>query len=351
MSTALDRRATPDRLRRLRAAGVLDGDGLAAALAVALATPPAAAWRRFLDRLMLAVGTVLTLSGVVAFFAYNWASLGRLSRVGLVEVLLVAAGGAALAIGLDRLGGQLAATAATALAGVLLAMIGQAYQQGADPWQLFALTAALGLPWLLATRFAPLWLFELALANLALVLWWSARIEADDAWSGRRFASMLLSLGALNGGAWLSWTFGAAAAGLRAGRWLPRIVALAAMAALAVGAAGFVVFDVLRFDPEPSLRFGAPGLAVFVAWLGVTGAIVVLCRRRWPDLFLLALAALGGIVVVSAAVFRWLVEADDLGGRWLVMALVLVVEAALAAVWLRRSQLAMAADADAEGEP
>lgn len=342
MSTAPVRRATPERLRRLLQAGVIDADGLARALAVALATPSADAWRRFLDRLMLAVGTVLTLAGIVTFFAYNWASLGRLGRVGLVEVLLVAAGAAALVVGPDRLGGQLAATAAVALTGIVLGAIGQAYQQGADPWQLFAVTAALGLPWLLATRFAPLWLFELALANLALALWWGDRLDGGPA-----FARCVLSLGALNAGAWLSWSGGAAAAGLRAGRWLPRTVALAAMAPLAIGAAGYVIFDLLPYDDLDN-AMGASGLAVFIAWAAATAAIVAACRRRWPDLFMLALSALGVIVVVSVGVARWLVEADDLGSRWLVLAAVLVVEAGLAAVWLRREQLAMAAAAAEE---
>ncbi|MEO8083922.1 MAG: DUF2157 domain-containing protein [Ardenticatenales bacterium] len=343
MPASPDRPATPARLRRLFDGGALDTVAYGAALETALHTPPAIAWRRFLDRAMLAVGATLTLIGVVAFFAYNWASLGRLSRVGLVEALLIAAGIAALVIGVDRLGGQIAGTAAVALSGVLLAAIGQAYQQGADPWTLFAVTAALGLPWLLATRFAPLWLLELALANVALGLWWNLRIND----LGPDFTRMLLTLGALNGGAWLSWNEGAAAAGLRAGRWLPRTVALATLAPLTAGAAAYVAIDVLHYDIAPQDRFGASGLAVFAAWLAVTAVILVLFRRRRPDLFVLAAAVLGIIVVLTTGMFRWLFEwvqrASDVGGPWLVMSAFLLLEAGLAALWLRREQLAMSA--------
>lgn len=341
------RPATPARLRRLHAAGALDADGYRRALAAALALPPAAAWRRFLDRLMLAIGATLTVTGIVAFFAYNWASLGRLGRVGLVELALVTVGGVALWAGVDRLGGQLAGMAAVALTGVLLGAIGQAYQQGADPWTLFAVTAALGLPWLMATRFAPLWLLELILANLALGLWWIIDLGDD----GGAVARFLLALSALNGGAWLSWTQGAASAGLSAGRWLPRVVALAALAPLAIGAAAYVAIDVLRYDAGPDdLRFGPSGLAVFVVWVAVTAAILVLFRRRWPDLFMLAAAMLGICTVLTAGMFRWLIEwvqrSSDVGAPWLVMAAFLLAEGGLTAVWLRRQQLAMAAAED-----
>lgn len=350
MSARLDRPASPARLRRLFDEGALDAASYRAALDTALATPSAAAWRRFLDRLMLAVGASLVVIGVVAFFAYNWASLGRLGRVGLVEALLVGVGAAALVVGVDRLGGQVAAMAAVALSGVLLAAISQAYQQGADPWTLFAVTAALGLPWLLATRFAPLWLLELALADLALGLWWSLRI--DD--SGPDVARMLLTLGALNGGAWLSWTQGAAGAGMRAGRWLPRTVALATLAPLTIGAAAYVAIDILHYDIAPQDRLGASGLAVFAAWLAVSAAVIAVFRRRRPDLFMLATAVLGIIAVVTTGMFRWLFEwvrrDNDIGGPWLVMAAFLLLEAGLAAIWLRREQLAMAAAEDDDGD-
>ncbi|MFN8424599.1 MAG: hypothetical protein U0470_14885, partial [Anaerolineae bacterium] len=112
----------------------------------------------------------------------------------------------------------------------------------------------------------------------------------------------------------------------------------------------YVAIDILHYDIAPQDRLGASGLAVFAAWLAVSAAVIAVFRRRRPDLFMLATAVLGIIAVVTTGMFRWLFEwvrrDNDIGGPWLVMAAFLLLEAGLAAIWLRREQLAMAAAED-----
>ena len=67
---------------------------------------------------------------------------------------------------------------------------------------------------------------------------------------------------------------------------------------MAAGAAAYVAIDVLHYDIAPQDRLGGSGLAVFAAWIAVTAAMIVLFQRRRPDLFGLATAVLGIIVVI-----------------------------------------------------
>ncbi|MGH6890845.1 MAG: DUF2157 domain-containing protein, partial [Dongiaceae bacterium] len=57
------------------------------------------------------------------------------------------------------------------LTGVLLAVIGQVYQTGADVFELFVAWAVLILPWTLVSRSAVQWLLWLVVAEIALALY------------------------------------------------------------------------------------------------------------------------------------------------------------------------------------
>jgi len=122
------------------------------ALRMAGVTPSATDWRRFLELATLWLGVVLLGAAVIFFFAYNWQALGRFAKFGIVEALLIGAVVAALRLGLDRPAGQAALTGAVLLTGALLALVGQVYQTGADPWELFAAWAGATLAWVLIGR-------------------------------------------------------------------------------------------------------------------------------------------------------------------------------------------------------
>ena len=85
------------------------------------------------------------------------------------------------------------------LVGGLLALIGQTYQTGADPWQLFALWALLALPWCLGARSDMLWAPWALVAMTACVLW--ADAHARSAWWSPRDGALGYHLLAWAGGA------------------------------------------------------------------------------------------------------------------------------------------------------
>src|SRR5690348_12313782 len=148
----------PRELRILRSAGLVSARGYAAAVH---AVRNEAFWARWGQRALLALGAGQFLAGVVFFFAYNWNDLSDLTKFGVVEGALVIAAGGALLIGIDRAFGQVLLVAASVLTGVLLAVIGQVYQTGADLFELFAAWAVLILPWVLVSRSAAHWLLWL----------------------------------------------------------------------------------------------------------------------------------------------------------------------------------------------
>jgi uncharacterized membrane protein len=160
----------------LRAAGLFPA---ARYLDAAAAVRDAAFWSLWARRALLAFGAGHLLAGIVFFFAYNWADLPDLAKFAVVEGALVAAVIAVLLLGLDRLHGQVAVIAASVLTGVLLAVIGQVYQTGADAYQLFVAWMLLILPWTFASRSAAQWLLWLVVAGIALALYGEQVLVAD----------------------------------------------------------------------------------------------------------------------------------------------------------------------------
>lgn len=156
----------------------LDPRRARALLALVDDTPPPRLSERLLPA-VLAVGALLVGLGVVMWIAANWADWGRVTKFGLLQGLVASSllGTWALprlrpALGLLALLGQ----------GALFAYFGQTYQTGADPWQLFALWAALAVPLGLAVRHDAVWAPWTLVATLAVVLWVQAH-------SGHRWAS------------------------------------------------------------------------------------------------------------------------------------------------------------------
>ena len=299
------------------------------ALAASGLAPDGRRWLRFVDSVLLLLGGLSLASGVVFFVAYNWDALGRLFQFVLLQAGLLAAVAAwwwlgPRARGEDRLAAQVALLVAAVLLGALLALYGQTYQTGADPWQLFGTWALLLLPWAVAGRFAPLWLLWLALLNLTLATYYRARFGL----LGAAFASkddLVWLLFALNGLAWVAWEFAARRLDwLVLARWPVRLIATAAGFALTI--------LVLRavFDPD-----SPPFLLAWGAYLAWLAAVYAAYRRRLPDLFMLAGACLSLIVCVTALVAHLLIDGGDAPGLLLLIAVLVIGQAAGAAAWLR----------------
>ena len=274
--------------------------------------PTSGDWRLFLSRLALWLGTLALAAAVIFFLAYNWDSLGRFAKFGLVEAAMLAALVACWRSDLNEPAGKAVLVLLSLLTGALLALTGQVYQTGADTFELFAWWAALILPWVLVGRFSPLWLLWLALLNLAVLLY-------DQV--GGRGDAVLWSLLGLNTAALAAWE-AANRAGLSWLRdsWPPRLVALAATAA-ATSLAIEAVFD------------GSPGFTPAIAYALWLGAFCYWYRRIRCDLFMLA-AALLSLVLCAAAWLTQTIPNNGAGGA-LLIGLVVIIMSGGGAMWLR----------------
>lgn len=121
---------------------------------------------------LLLAGALVGL-GLVMWVAANWDDIGKSGRFGLVGGVLAVSAIAAAAVPGLRIPASL--TGILAIGG-LLALFGQTYQSGADPWQLFALWAALALPWTIAARHDAPWSLWIIVAFAALSLWLFAQV-------------------------------------------------------------------------------------------------------------------------------------------------------------------------------
>lgn len=136
------------------------------------------AWQKFLKVFLISLGIGLTVSGIIFFFAYNWATLPKLAKIGLTEILVIAATGLTL---LPRINSNIRntiLTGAAVLVGVLFAVFGQIYQTGADTYDFFLAWTLFITIWVIISNFAPLWLIYIGLINTTLVLY-SQQVAQD----------------------------------------------------------------------------------------------------------------------------------------------------------------------------
>lgn len=291
--------------------------------------PTAASWAAWLDRALLILGAALLCAGVVVFFAFNWQALHKFARFGVLAALVTALAGFAARRPPNDALGRAALFGASVSTGVLLAVIGQVYQTGADAWQLFALWAALSIPWALAARAAPHWWLVIVLANVALLRWFSLRPGVSGMFelmfgSADKLAPLLLTAGAMAQLAlWFALCRWAPGLGFR-GRAGARI--LAALACGYAGALGMGAVVVREFD-----------IGLFIAALLILGLLTWWFRARTFDVLVLSLAAFAGIAVTVAAIGRLVFEGRSETGGFLVLGMVTIGLSAAAATWLTRA--------------
>ncbi|QDL55475.1 DUF2157 domain-containing protein [Rhodoferax aquaticus] len=106
--------------------------------------------------------------GLVMWIAANWDTMGRAGHFVLLQglVALSAVGAACI----PKVRAPLGLLALLGIGG-LFAYFGQTYQTGADPWQLFALWAALALPLCVGARSDVLWVPWTVVVLTAVALW------------------------------------------------------------------------------------------------------------------------------------------------------------------------------------
>src|SRR5690606_13311387 len=160
-------------------------------------------WADFLQKSTLSLAFLLLASAGICWIAANWAQASVFQKLVGVQTLLVAlilmTWRLMYVSGADKgqkfsLSDSMTGLAAVTTGG-LLALVGQIYQTGADPWELFLLWAVLLIPWLLVMRTVFLAVLCAVLLNVAAALYlgiYEARLWLGlSSWVG---ASLLVAL-------------------------------------------------------------------------------------------------------------------------------------------------------------
>ncbi len=264
--------------------------------AAGLADEPPAFQKR-LWQVVAVLGAALGGLGVILWLAANWETLGRAGRFGLLQALvLVACIGALARPALRAPMGLLAFLGI----GSLFAYFGQTYQTGADPWQLFALWAALALPLCLGGRSDVLWAPWALVVSTGISLWVHAhtghqwRVGPEDLPAFATGWAAAIVLVAVLSPPLKRWT--------GAGPWAQRTAATLAVMMITITAIGGLV----QRTVAPHYLLGLLVLA---------GAAFVLAQRRMFEVFVLSAVALGINTLLIAGLVRLLF--DGHGDGWI----------------------------------
>lgn len=266
------------------------------------AEPPAVAvW---LPRGLAVLAAALLGFGLVMWVAANWNDLGRFGRFAVLMTCVAVTGAAAAWRPAAR--APLGLLAFVGIGG-LFAHFGQTYQTGADPWQLFALWAALGLPLCLGARSDVLWAPWSLVAMVGISLWTHAHL--GHRWSVQP-GDLAVHMGAGVAAALVvALLSGALARTTGAGPW-----ALRTAATLAVVMLGFTSAGALFHEPvAPHYAFGLLLLAVsagLLAW-----------RASFFDVFVLSAVALALNTLLTLGLVRVMFNSgsgDEIGRLLLV---------------------------------
>lgn len=299
---------------------VVTDETLASAVSLANITPNSSHWLSFLSQLCLWVGSIALGLSVLFFIAFNWFEFGRFAKFSLVEISIVAAVAGYLFVKGSPLLAKASITVAAILVGVLLALFGQTYQTGADPWQLFIIWACLILPWALTARFSILWLICLVLCNTSFVLYIGVHTWHLTAFFWRDVA--LWGLFAINFVSLIVWQL----ASIKC-KWLQDGFS---MRLIAVTVAVLITtLAIISIGTSNILSNLAVPIWVFCMGLGYW-----VYRVKSVELFMLAIGCLSAIMLIATLFINLLFNGSEIISAFFVLALVIVGLGACSAWWL-----------------
>ena len=277
-----------------------------------LGAEPAALQRWLAIGVAILAGALLGL-GLIFWIAANWEALGRFGRFAVLQGTVLVMGLAAIWRPALRVPLALVVLLAT---GGLFAYFGQTYQTGADPWQLFALWAALALPLCLALRSDVLWAPWVLVAMAAVSLWVHA--HSGHRWSVQpedlavHLAGWMVALAIVVGMSTLARAF------TGAGTWALRSAATLTVVMITLTALGTLFFRTISAQYVLGL-------------LALVAAAVFFMSRRGFDVFALSAAALGINTLLVAGLARVLFEGRHGGDPIGLMSIIGLVAAGLLA--------------------
>lgn len=301
--------------------------------------PDIPGWRRFLTLFLSLLGFLALVAGVIFFVAWNWASMPKMVKFALVELLIIS-----LAVvvwwrwydGISRV-----AMLALGLSfGGLFALYGQIYQTGADSWELFRAWTLVLLPLALIGRQNALWFCTWVIANLTFQLYYASRAVSlfDDvmlthfSWLAD---TTLYAYFAIQGILLiLRETLSERAArkdphSWLARRWMPRVMAAYLLMTITPAAAETVSYWGSEYASKIALLIWAVTLLVGFVYY----------RHRRPDLCMLTVGVISVMFVGCAVIMQLSDRSWDVGSLFAagcLMAIWLAIGGAVLLRWRRQ---------------
>lgn len=316
-------------IRKLYNDGYLNDDAFTEAGAL---VRPASMWFSWTGKMLLFYGCALVLAGVIYFFAYNWAKMGRFFKFGIIEMGIISCVIASYMRGVTQLSGKTLLLAASVLVGVLLAVYGQIYQTGADAFELFTAWAALITCWVIISDFAALWMVWLLILNTGAILYWSQVGEPTDF---IRFDIFCLCLATLNGSA-LALREAGVHRGLDwlSGRWNRWILLPATLVILSIP----VTILIVDSKPEEEISSMFPYI-----WLLFAACSFAYYRLKSRDMTSLSLVVTNACVLLLTWIGHMLFSNMNTiwrthdGGPFLIFALIILAVVSASAFFLKKT--------------
>lgn len=261
-------------------------------------------WQKFLNLAFITLGLGFTVAGIIFFFAYNWDELPKFVKLGLTQLLLIAATVIALIPKFPKMVRNILLTGAAMLVGVLFAVFGQIYQTGANAYDFFLAWTLFVVLWVVVSNFAPLWLLFLTLVNTTFVLY-TQQVARD--WDEIFIVTLLFVFNAV--ALILTITLPKLTQKEEMPKWFLYTLALAAVAFATVGISMGIVDD---FSSSFSI------LIMITAGLYTLG---LRYGNMTQNIFYPAIIAFSLIVILSV----WLVDISNGAGMFLLVSLFNVI--------------------------
>lgn len=304
--------------------GAISPEHMADAEQVANLTPNSQQWQQFLNVVFLWIGCIAMACAVIFFFAHNWSGMNRLMKFALLECLLLTCIFCYLKLQTNQNVAGAVLILACLLVGAVMALFGQTYQTGADPWQLFFNWALVITPWALVTRFSIMWLIWILLCNLAIALYCDVNNNPLSVVFNTQVSEFWLTF-LFNLACFVSWQYLSQSHQWMQQNWLTRVLAVLTGICL-TGLALEAVIEITLVD-----------LLALVTWCITLLALYYCYRVKQLDLFMLAGGCLSFILVVTTWFATQFHLYEDMFA-YLTLAFIVLTLGVVSTIWLKQLQ-------------
>lgn len=274
-------------------------------------------WRKLLSYLLLVLGVGFFTTGILFFFAYNWADLHKFAKIGITETLLIATTILCLFYFQKPIIRSIILTAACVLVGVLFAVFGQIYQTGANAYDFFLAWTLFISIWVAVGRFAPLTLLYIILINTTAILY-SNQVAKD--WSYFWIYILLFSINAVFS---IVTLYLKEKKTLATPTWFTHILSLSSFTIISI----LMIYEIL--DPTIPYLY----IALILNLLSITAALWF--AQQSKSTFYIALAAFSAISSICSFILK---SGDFEAGTLLFLSIFIIISVSLTIKFLIQTQ-------------